>query len=341
MAPRKGLDAGKLNGVQKAAVVMMSVEEDVASKIFSLMNEDEIKEISQTMASLGQVEPDAVETLMEEFSNQLSEGTGVMGDLQSTQKLLTKVLGAERVASLMEDMSGPAGRNTWDKLNNVNEEMLSAFLKNEYPQTAALVLTKVRTAHAARILSILPQDFAIDVIQRMITIEPVKREVLSDIEQTLQTEFMSNISAHQETDSFGMIAEIFNNFDRNTETKFMEMLDKNDPESATKIKELMFTFDDLINIEAAGIQALIRAADKDKLAIALKGASDKIRELFFSNMSERAAKLMKEDMEAKGPVRMRDVDHAQMEVVNKAKELAEKGEIVIPEGEEKEEEMVY
>ncbi len=341
MAPRKSLDASKLSGIQKAAVVMMSVEEDVASKIFALMSEDEIKEVSQTMASLGSVEPDVVETLMEEFSNQLSEGAGIVGDLQSTQKLLTKVLGAEKVAALMEDMSGPAGRNTWDKLNNVSEEMLAAYIKNEYPQTAALVLTKIRTAHAARVLSVLPEDFALDVIQRMITIEPVKREVLSEIEKTLQAEFMSNLAATTETDSYEMVAEIFNNFDRNTETKFMGLLDTSDPESANRIKELMFTFDDLVQLDAAGIQMLIRSADKEKLIIALKGAGDPIRELFFANMSERAAKIMKEDMESKGPLRMRDVDQAQMAIVTKAKELADSGQIVIPEGTEEEEQMVY
>ena len=319
----------------------MSIDEDVASKIFSLMSEEEIKQISHTMSGLGSINPKAVENLVSEFSSQISQGGNIVGDAAHAQKLLTKALGAEKVATIMEDMGGPAGRDTWDKLNNVNEELLASFLKNEYPQTAALVLTKIGPSQAAQVLSVLPDEFALDVIQRMITMEPVKREVLVDIEKTLQAEFMTNLAATKQFDSYEMIAEVFNNFDRNTETKFLEMLDAKDSNISERIRELMFTFDDLIQIDAAGIQTLVGKADKEHLAIALKGANDQIRELFFSNMSERAAKILKEDMESKGPVRMRDVDEAQMAIVNTARQLAESGDIVIPDGDEEEEEMVY
>lgn len=340
MAPRKSAD-GKFNGVQKAAIVMMSLEESIASKVFSMMDEEEIKEISHVMSSLGTVPAETVDNLMVEFSEQMSTGGNVVGDLEHTKKLLSKILGPERVETLLDDLGGPIGRNTWDKLNNVNEEVLASFLKNEYPQTAALVLTKIRTSQAARVLSVLPDDFAMDVIQRMITIEPVKKEVLNDIEKTLQAEFMSNLASTKQFDSYEMIAEVFNNFDRNTENKFLEMLEKNDSESAERIRELMFTFEDLIKIDAAGIQTIIRSADKEKLTVALKGANDELRDLFFKNMSERAAKIMKEDMESKGPVRMRDVDEAQMSIVTTAKDLAESGEIIVPDGGEEEEEMIY
>lgn len=340
MAIRKDSDS-RLTGVQKAAVVMMSVEEDVATKIFSMMNEEEIREISHTMSSLGSIDPKMVEGLMMEFTEQMSEGGGIIGDLANTQKLLTKALGPEKVALILDDISGPAGRNTWDKLNNVGEEMLASYLKNEYPQTVALVLTKIRPSQAAKVLGVLPEEFSLEVIQRMITMEPVKREVLSGIEKTLQAEFMSNLSTTKQADSFEMIAEVFNNFDRNTEAKFMGLMEGKDPESAERIKELMFTFDDLIQLDATAIQTLMRQVDKDKLAIALKGANDNIRKLFFDNMSERAAKILKEDMESKGPLRMRDVDEAQSVIVNLTKELADKGEIVIPEGDEEEEQMVY
>ena len=156
--------------------------------------------------------------------------------------------------------------------------------------------------------------------------------MLDNIEKTLRTEFMTNLAKTQRRDSHEMLAEIFNNFDRSTESKFMEELERTTPESAEKVRSLMFTFDDLLKIDSQGIQALMRTADKDKLAVALKGAGDDIKELFFGNMSERAAKLMKEDMEAKGPVRIKDVDEAQTAIVNEAKELAAKGEIIISEG---------
>lgn len=340
MAVRKKSAEEKINGPQKAAVLMMSLGEETAAKLFSMMNEDEIKEISHAMSNLGTVPPDTVESLMGEFIGQMAQGGALVGNMDMVEKILEKALGRERVAAIMEDISGPAGRTTWEKLNNVNEEILAAYLKNEYPQTAALVLSKIKPMQAARVLGVLPDDFSLEIIQRMITLEPVKKEVLSGIERTLQSEFMSNLAATKKYDSFEMIAEIFNNFDRNTEGKFMDLLDKQQPEAATRIRDLMFTFDDLAKVDNAGIQAIIRKVDKDKLAIGLKGANDKLRELFFTNMSERAAKILQEDMEGKGPVRIRDVDEAQSYIVQIAKEMSDSGEIVILDGGE-EDQLIY
>ncbi len=331
---------GKLNGAQKAAIIMMSIGEENAGKMFAMMTEDEIKEISFAMSSLGSIKSETVEGILAEFVDQISEIGPFTGSLENTEKLLEKALGKEKVSSILEDISGPSGRTTWDKLNNVNEEVLASYLKNEYPQTAALVLTKIKASQAAKVLSVMPEDFAIDVIMRMIAIEPVKKEVLAGLEKTLQAEFMSNLAKTKKYDSYEMIADIFNNFDRTSEGKFMGLLETREPESAEKVKELMFTFDDIVHIDAKGIQTILRGLDKDKLAIALKGASEEIRTLFFTNMSERASKILKEDMESKGPVRMKDVDEAQMYIVNITKDLADKGEVTISEGEE-EDQLVY
>jgi flagellar motor switch protein FliG len=331
-----------LSGVEKASILMMSLDEEVASKLFSQMTEDEIRMISQTMSKLGKISKDNVDDLMKEFSDELSSGRSVIGDISSAKKILTKALGADKVESIMGDISGPMGKDTWDKLNNVAGELLASFLKNEHPQTSALILSKVKASKTAEVLSVLPQELSLNIIKRMIALEPVKREVISDIENILQNEFMTSLSSSQETDSFEMIAEIFNNFDRSTEGKFFELLDKNDPESSERIRELMFTFDDLFKIDNAGIQAIIRNADKEKLPIALKGANDEIKELFFKNMSERASKILKEDMESLGPVRISDVDEAQLALVQTAKQLADSGEIIIPEGgDDEEEQMIY
>jgi flagellar motor switch protein FliG len=244
------------------------------------------------------------------------------------------------VDAIMEDIRGPAGRTTWDKLGNVNEEVLAAFLKNEYPQTIALVLSKVRADHTARILSVFPDELAMDVMTRMLSMESVKKEVLDGIEKTLRVEFMSNLAKTQRRDTHEIMAEVFNNFDRNTESKFMGMLEERNAESAEKIRNLMFTFEDLIKIDPSGVQALLRGVDKDKLATAMKGASEGIKDLFFKSMSERAAKILREDMEAMGPVRLKEVDEAQMSIVQVAKDLAAKGEIVIA-GDGADDQLVY
>jgi len=237
----------------------------------------------------------------------------------------------DRVSEIMEDIRGPAGRTMWEKLANVNEQTLAQYLKNEYPQTIAVVMTKIKPDHAARVLGELPEELATEVVMRMLTAEPVRKEVLASLEQTLRTEFMANLARTSKRDSHEMIAEIFNNFDRSTEARFMSSLEERNKESAEKIKSLMFTFEDLSRLDPAGVQALLRAVDKTVLAVSLKGASESLRDLFLSNMSERAGKILREDMEAMGPVRLKDVEEGQGKMVSVAKELADKGEIVIAE----------
>jgi flagellar motor switch protein FliG len=338
-APQKAGEKN-LTGPQKAAILLMTIGEEHAGKILSMLEDEEIKELSGTMSTLGAVSSDMVERLCVEFAEAMAGAGGVSGSFDSTERLLTRALGKGKVDSIMEEIRGPAGRTTWDKLGNVSEDILAAFLKNEYPQTIALVLSKIKSDHAARVLMTLPEDVSVEVIQRMLSMEAVKKEVLENIEKTLRTEFMTNLAKTQRRDSHEMLAEIFNNLDRNAEGKFMGELEKRNPESAEKVRSLMFTFEDIIKVDGQGIQAILRVADKEKLCIALKGASDAIKQLFFSNMSERAAKILKEDMESRGPVRIKDVDEAQTVIVTLAKDMAAKGEIQINDGDESNQ-MVY
>ncbi len=343
MAPQpktSGKEERTLSGPQKAAILLMTIGEDHASKVLSMLDDEEIKEISSNMSSIGQVASETVERLCVEFAEAMAGTSGVAGGFDSTERLLTRALGKGKVDSIMEEIRGPAGRTTWDKLGNVSEDILAAFLKNEYPQTIALVLSKIKSDHAARVLMTLPEDVSIEVIQRMLSMEAVKKEVLENIEKTLRTEFMTNLAKTQRRDSHEMLAEIFNNLDRTAESKFMGELEKRAPESAEKVRSLMFTFEDIGKIDGPGIQSILRVADKEKLSIALKGAPENIKQLFFSNMSERAAKIMKEDMESKGPVRIKDVDEAQSIIVNLAKDMAAKGEIQINDG-DPDNQMVY
>jgi flagellar motor switch protein FliG len=333
-------DVRSLTGAEKASLFILSLGEEYAARLFSHMSDDEIKELSQVMANLGNVSSNLVEKLFVEFAEQMSSSSGTVGTLESTERLLMKVLDKSRVGNIMEDIRGPAGRTMWDKLANVNEAVLAAFLKNEYPQTVAVVISKVKPDHAAKVLSQLPESFAMEVITRMLRMESVQKDVLEDIERTLRNEFMNNLARTNRRDPHETMAEIFNNLDRGSETKFMTALEERSRDSAEKIKGLMFTFEDLGKLDGASIQAILRVADKAKLPLALKGSSDGIKDLFFSNMSERAGKLLKEDIGALGPVRLRDVEEAQSSLVNTAKDLAAKGEIVIAK-ENEEDELVY
>ncbi|HUZ72629.1 MAG TPA: flagellar motor switch protein FliG [Stellaceae bacterium] len=333
-------DYRTLTGTEKAAILLLAVGEEQMGKLFQLMDEEEIKELSQTMANLGTVASTIVERLFVEFAEQISATGSLVGTYESTERLLVNVLGAERVNSIMEEIRGPAGRTMWDKLGNVNESVLANYLKNEYPQTVAVVLSKIKPDHAGRVLTQLPESFAMEVILRMLRMEAVQKDVLDDVERTLRNEFFSSLARTNRRDSHELIAEIFNSLDRNTETRFITALEERNRGSAERIKSLMFTFEDLGKLDANAIQAILRTAEKDRIPIGLKGAPDGLRDLFFANMSERAGKLLREEIASMGPVRLKDVEEAQAYLVSVAKDLAARGEIVISDG-SGEDELVY
>jgi flagellar motor switch protein FliG len=333
------VDTSKYTGAEKAAIILMCLGDD-AKKLLGMLDEEEIKEASQAMSALGVVPSAHVEALVMEFVQRLSGSGAIMGSIEQTQRMLNAFLPKEKVDTLMEDIRGPAGRNIWDKLANVNEAVLASYLKNEYPQTVAVVLSKVRPEHAAKVLSELPEEFAAECVIRMLGMEPVQREILEKIETTLRTEFMSNLARTSKRDSHELMAEIFNNFDRQVESRFLNLMEEKQRDSADRIRALMFVFEDLGKLDTGGVQTLLRVVDKADLALALKGASDTLRQLFLSNMSERGGKLLRDDMAAMGPVRLKDVDAAQARMVAVAKDLSARGEILLSDG-KSEDELIY
>ncbi len=332
-------DDSGFTGAQKAAVLMLALGEEQSARLFGMMHEDEIKEVSAAMSQLGSIRADMVERLCVEFGESMGGLGHLVGSYESTERLLQRALPRDRAAQIMEEIRGPAGRTMWDKLGNVHEAVLANYLKNEYPQTVAVVLSKIRPDHAARVLTLLPDSFSIEVVMRMLRMESVQKDVLAGVERTLRAEFMSNLARSTRRDAHEMMAEIFNNLDRASETRFVAALEERNRESAERIKALMFTFDDLGRLSPVAVQGLLRAVEKDKLPLALKGASESLRELFFKNLSERAGKMLRDDIEGLGPVKLRDVDDAQAAIVILAKELAASGTIEIGEG--KDEELVY
>ncbi|BCJ89987.1 flagellar motor switch protein FliG [Terrihabitans soli] len=318
-----------MNGASRAAMLMLALGEEHGAGIWKQLDDDEIRDISHAMSTLGTIDAENVETMMVEFVSKMSTTGALMGNFDSTERILGGFLPKDRVTQIMEEIRGPAGRNMWEKLSNVQEQVLANYLKNEYPQTVAVVLSKIRPEHAARVLAILPDEFALDVVKRMLTIESVQKDIIERVEETLRTEFMSNLSQTSRRDAHEMIAEIFNAFDRQTETRFLTALEEENRDSAERIKALMFTFDDLMRLDTASVQTLLRNVARDRLTVALKGATQSVRDFFLGHMSQRAGKMLQDDMQAMGPVRLRDVDEAQSHMVAVAKDLAAKGEILI------------
>ncbi len=329
-----------LTGAEKAAVLMLALGSKYGAEVWEALSDEEVRTISLAMSSLGTIDVEIVEKLMLQFTSQMTMAGALTGNYESTERLLSQFLPKERVAAIMEEIRGPAGRTMWEKLSNVQDTMLAAYLKNEHPQTVAVILSKIKSDHAAAVLTHLPEEFALEVVQRMLSMESVRKEVLEKVEETLRTEFMSNLARTRRRDPHETMAEIFNNFDRQTETRFMTALEDSDREAAERIKALMFTFEDLARLDPASIQTVLRHVPKDKLALAMKGASEPLRDFFFQNMSERAGKLLRQDMEVMGPVRLRDVDEAQMLMINTAKELAANGEIILSKN-KGQDELVY
>jgi flagellar motor switch protein FliG len=320
-------------GPQKAAIIMLALDAEHSQVLFEMMDDEEIRDLSSAMSNLGSIDSSLVEQLFVEFADQLSSGGSLVGTYDTTERLLMQSLGdQEKVNAIMEEIRGPAGRTMWDKLGHVNEQVLANYLKNEYPQTVAVVLTKIKPDHAAKVLSELPENLAMEVIMRLLQMETVQKDVLDGVEQTLRSEFMTNLARGQRQDSHEQMANIFNHLDRSTEDRLMGALEERKRESAERIKNLMFTFEDLIRVDPAGIQVLLRQVEKDQLAMAMKGASDDMKDLIFKNMSERAGKMMQEDMEAMGPVRLKEVEEAQAGIINTAKSLSDAGEIVVAGG---------
>jgi flagellar motor switch protein FliG len=319
----------KYSGLQRAAALLLALGQEHGIPIWQQLNDDEIKELSASISQLGRVPAVVVEYLLSQFSGEVSSITTLHGSYETTERLLEGVLAPDRVKDIMEDIRGPSGRTMWDKLSNVSEGVLAGYLKSEHPQTVAVILQKLKPDHAARVLAALPRDFGTEVVMRMLRTETVQKDVIVQVEQTLKTEFMTNLSRAQRRDPHEAMAELFNALDRSTEEAMLGALDERAPEAAERIRGLMFTFEDLGNLLPAAIQVIVRNCNKRELALALKGAPEDMRKLFFGAMTERAAKLMRDDMQAMGPVRARECETAQGNLVRLAKELGDRGEILL------------
>jgi flagellar motor switch protein FliG len=334
------MELTEMSGPQRAAALLLMLGEENGQAIWSMLDEDEVRIVSHAMVQLGILEAKTAENLLVDFVSRLSDTGAFAGSFERTEALLLKIFPPDQVASIMSEVKGVSGRRMWQRLSQIDPEIFAAYLRSEYPQTVAVILSRVRSDYAASVLTILPDEFAVDVMNRMLTLETVQKEALEHIEETLREEFVGAIAVTARRDAHEALAEVFNAFDRQTENRFLTALDDINREAAKRIRQLMFTFEDLIKLDPGSVQTLIRQADRNALGRALKGASEQMRTLFFSNMSSRAAKNLQDELAAIGPIRLKEVDEAQAKIVNLAKELAEKGEITISKN-SAEDELVY
>lgn len=334
-------DYKSLNGADKAAIMLLTLGEDRAAPIMERMEENEVRAVSRAMAGLGAITADLLEHLITQFTEQFAKGGSVVGSVETAERMLKSFLPSEKVADIINYIRGPGGRSTWEKMSMVSETLLAKYLQGEHPQVIAVVLSKVAPEQAARVLQDLPDDIVPDVLERMITIRSVPKEVLTDIEEMLQRDLMMNYQVANGPTSYEQIAEIFNRTGTERSEQLLSSLGDRFPEEVSQIRQLMFTFDDLLNLDPRSLSAVVRACDTDTLVYALKGCGPDVIKKFGEQMSERARGILLDSIETVGPVLMRDVEAAKSSIVRKAKELAEAELIYVQVGPYQEMQMVY
>lgn len=327
-----------IDPLQKAAIVMMLLDEDRSQRVVRHLSEEEVLRLSRAMANLGRADVDLVERTLSEFTQELGKTGNLLGNAETTERMLRRIMTPERVSEIMDEIRGPEGRNTWEKLSNISPEVLATYLRNEHPQTAAVILGKLPGQHAARVFRHLPEALVNDIALRLVRMDTVQRSTLLDIEETLKREFMTNLSRSYERDSSAILAEMLNRSDPTVVERIMQALEAQEPQAAARIRRIMFTFDDLVRVDTDTFGVLIAECPLDKLPVALSGASEEIRELFLGNMSARAAAMLREEIETLPTQRKKAVEDAQGEIIAITRRLAESGKIfLLEEGEDAEE----
>ena len=320
-----------LSGVRKAAIVTLMLGEEATAEMFRYLSEGEIERLAKEMASLGSVPPTTSQEVLDEFHQLIVAAEFITkGDMEQARRLLVRALGEETARRVMDrivrSLQSTAG---FTSLEKADPEQLSKFILGEHPQTIALILAHLNSAAAAELITLLPDDLRVDVLTRMASLHDISPDVISRIstviDQRLQTLGGPNREQHG---GVRAVAELFNRLERTVSRGVLESIEHNRPELAVSIRNLMFVFDDLAHVDDSGLREIVQRADKKVLTMALKGASEEIRQRFFSNMSNRAAEMLREEIEVLGAVRLRDVEKAQQDIVAVARKLEEEGLIV-------------
>jgi flagellar motor switch protein FliG len=330
-----------LTGARKAAILLISLDQELAVKVLSLMERDTIETLSMEIAKLEEISRDERDAVIEEFYHlHLAHQYVEHGGVAYARALLERVLPADEVARIIETIEQSMKMAPFGFLQRAEPENLLTFLQDEHPQTIALILAHIAPSQAAGVLAGLPVKKQLEVVKRLATMEHTSPEVISQVEKALEKKLAAIVTEElREAGGVEAVAEILNLTDRATERGILESLEEEDPDLADQIRRLMFVFEDILLVNDRGVQSLLKEIDQEQLALALKTATLELKEKFFKNMSKRAVELIKEEMEYMGPVRLADVEAAQQQIVDIVRKLEEQGEVII-QGRGAEEEVI-
>lgn len=324
-----------LSGPQKASLLLLSLGEDISSEVLRYMDDNEIHQVTTLLSQVESLPPESVQRVFEEFCMGLGGQAGLPSDRRDyLRKVLTKALGKDKAETVMRDVDRPEGSSYLSTIYSLESETLSRFLSAEHPQVVALVLAHLDYAKAGEVLRSLPEELQNDVVFRIARLDNVDPTIINEIEGAL-AEKVESAGPVRQTEKVGgikSVAEILNQQSRSVERTILGYIAESNPEMAEDIKQLMFTFEDLSMLDDRAIQVLLREVGRDLMTLAFRSASESVKSKFFRNMSSEAAEMLNEDMEAMGPVRLRDVEKAQQDIVKVVRKLDEEGTIVLGRG---------
>jgi len=327
-----------LSGKEKAAVLLVSLGPDVSAQIFQHLDDEEIEELTLEIANMQQVDTEVKDETLREFYH-LAEAKDYInrGGIDYARDVLQKALGDDKANDILERLTATLQVRPFDAIRKTDPSQLLNFIQGEHPQTIALVLSYLQPDQASQVLSSLPQEVQTEVSKRVAVMDRTSPEIIKEVEKVLEQK-LSSVVTNEYASAGGIeaIVDVLNQVDRGTEKNILDHLEEDDPELAEEIRQRMFVFEDITVLSDQAIQLVVRQVDSHDIALALKTASDEVKEKLLSNMSNRAREMLEEDMEYMGPVRVREVEEAQQGIVNVIRELEDSGEIVIARGEESE-----
>lgn len=327
------VDAAPLSRQEKVAIILMAIDEEAAKEIINFFPDEEIRVISQAMTKMGSVQKEQSAEILWEFLRDANAPLNIVGNYHNTEKFLQKVLEPEKFEHIVEGVRGQSSAdNVWESLSNLPDQAIANFLKHEYPQTTAVILSKARVSKIAAVLNRFSKEYAFEVLKRLLLLEEVKPEALTNIEEVIKSELGSPQSQLRYRDGSKVVANIFDHLDHSISQNFMQMLERFDRELAAKVRSHILTFADLTRLDNLSMQKLLRHIDKSLLSLALKEADEKIRDAFVSALSQRAAKLMLEEMEYSEVQDDNLIIQAQQQILDVAKMMLDEGTIALAKG---------
>ena len=327
------MSVGKMTGPKKAAILLLALGEDAAADVMKNLEEAEIQQVGYYMTRFTDVSPEELDIVLEEFyrnSVMADEGVNISSSPDFVKNALTKALGADRAKELSENLGAGEEEAGLEALRYAEPIMIANYIRTEHPQTIALILSYLKNAEqSSAVLRDLPESLQADILYRMAVIESIPPGVISEMNEVLTEEMKTAGSMATSVGGVEPVAEILNSVDKATETRILSSIEETNPELAEQIRELMFTFEDMALIDAKQMQLVMKDVDQADMVLALKTASDAVKELIFSSMSSRAAEMVRDDLENLGPAKISDVEAAQQKIIKVVKKLEEAGTIII------------